>query len=231
MKTKLLLLFLFFSLLGNAQINKDHLIPMLSESEMSDEQHEYYINVRTVLLRGLSDEPLIRYRVQYPFETECVLDIEYSESNDNFYLIYRTCKENIWGNENWTYVEFEEYERKIDPYSVAIIHSLFLSILKQTRYNDKYIFADESVDHHFYAWSEDFGLMSGMASSPSRYGDIIKEFASICNTLIGFSKGGDSVISFDEMLQYRISKLQMKLYFSITENEMENLIYRLEIED
>ena len=79
-RTVLPILFSLVSLVGFAQ--NDHLEPIGGYFDMYSHQYEYYANIRSILFKGMLDNPVLRYFVIPSFETEYVVQVDRGEANN-----------------------------------------------------------------------------------------------------------------------------------------------------
>ena len=210
MKLRFLLLFILIPILTKAQGYSyyDHLIPGSDIYSIFDYQFDYYSNVRTVLFKGLSDKPEVRFLVMPSFTSENVLDIQKDNKEDKYYLVYRICERMIWSNKNKEEIKVKEYKAEFDSASVQLIKSLFLKAIKQTKYPEIEIDGRDGITYHFFAW--DYGLKTGTVWSPQT--PKMRQLVEIGNELINLAKKSDgSIISFNKNFIKDIEKLDKEL--------------------
>ncbi len=208
MKLRFLLLFIVIPILCRAQTYADHLIPDCGIYGIFDYQFDYYSNVRTVLFKGLSDKPEVRFLVMPSFTPENVLDIQKDNKEDKYYLVYRICERMIWTNKNWEEVKVKEYKAEIDFKSVQLMKSLYLKAIKQTKHPEEEELGMDGVNYYFFAW--DYGLKTGTVWSPQT--PKMRQLVEIGNELINLAKKSDSsIISFNKNFIKDIEKLDKEL--------------------
>lgn len=186
---------------SKSQNTSDHLIPDKSIWSLFDYQFVYYSNIRNVLMKDLSNDPKIRLVSLPSFSPESVLQIDKST------LIYRIPNQMIWSNNNQANIEVKEYRVEIDSRSVALIKSLFLKAIRQTRYPETKIWGLDGIYYYFLAWGN--GLESGKTWSPNTPN--MQKLVEIGEKLIELAKTKTELISFDEDFTLEIENLNKNL--------------------
>lgn len=154
-----ILIFTITDLLGQDNLVHDHGI-----FDLYKFQFEYYSKIRTILFDGLSESPTARLLVMPSFTPESVLSIEREETSEKYFLIYHTCEGMIWLSEKPETVKVKKYKKEITEESVALIKSLFLNFIIQTRYPDFDLGGNDGITYTFAV--QEFGMKSGTTWSP-----------------------------------------------------------------
>lgn len=199
-----LIFLLILPVQSRPQNNGKHLKPVNGIFGIHNFQFEYYSKIRKVLLRDLSDSPVIRFLVIPSFSPEKVVDIEYDAANKKYYLVHQICKEMIWHNETWQKVKTKRYKTEMDKNSVKIIKSLFKKALNQTKFPKKETMVLDGINYFFFY--NDYGLKVGTVWSPPK-GSPMKELVDIGNQLITFSGEEKSIITFEKKFIKQIQDL------------------------
>ena len=208
---KLILLFLIiFSGICNAQRNGDHLEPANSIFDIYDFRFEYYSKVRKVLFDGLSDRPEIRFLTIPSFITERVLQVDYDENNDKYYITYHICENSIWYNQyekKPKQITVKKHKKEIEKQSVELIKSLYKEAIFQTKFQKKDWVGLDGANYYFYTEGN-----TGTIWSPSD-NTKMAQLVEISNELIRKTteNNNDTIIVFDNDFQEKIKNLIAQL--------------------
>lgn len=154
-------------IIGNlAYAQTDHLKPLNDIFTIFDYQFEYYSKVRTVLFKGLSDGPEIRFLIMPSFTPENVLDIEFDRKNNKYLLVHHICEKMIWANKNWNQNNVIVYKKDISKEYVDSIKALFKIAISRTRYSDEKMLGLDGTNFQFAM--NDYGLKTGYVWSPNQ---------------------------------------------------------------
>ena len=210
---KILRLIITIILLGNfgiikAQKNSDHLEPVGGIYEIYDFEFEYYSKVRKVLFKGLTDSPEIRFQIMPSFTPENVLDIEYDDENEKYYIIHHSCEKMIWYNKNWENVKVIKHKSEIDKQSVELLKSLFGKAISKTRYLENESLGFDGVQYYFSYRNST--TKSGTKWSPKKETKIGK-LVEIGSELIELVKTEKMKVKINKELKEKIGKLIIEL--------------------
>ncbi|MDR2148277.1 MAG: carboxypeptidase-like regulatory domain-containing protein, partial [Tannerella sp.] len=193
-----------------AKINNEHLEP----SDGIFDGSAYHSKVRQILFNGLTDAPEIRLLVMPAFTPENVLDIEYDENKNKYYLKYHICDKNVWYNKNSHKIKVFKYKTEIDKESVELIKSLIETAVDQARFppqpgeDDEIVVKADGVRYYFTG--KNHGLKTGVTHSPAK-GTLMERLVDIGNQLIELAKSGKKITKLDDNLYRKIENLTEEL--------------------
>ena len=136
----LLILFSFICLNGLAQKLEslsnypDHLEPV---GWNFGTVNDYYVNIRSILFKGLPYDLQVRYLVIPSFQTEYVMQIDRDNVTKKYYVNVRRAKQSIWKTEDKSTVEVEKWRNIISQEDVDLIKQLYSNAIMKTQYIKK----------------------------------------------------------------------------------------------
>ncbi len=170
MKNKIvLILFSLICLNGLAQSlgssKDDHLEPVEGYFDMYNYRHEYYANIRSILLKGLAERAEIKYLVKPSFEAEYVLQVELDPQSRKNTICVKKAKESIWYAKDKSKIEVETWRNSISQEDVDLIKQLYRNAILKTQYVVRDGMGLDGTTYFFTV--SDRGMMSGQTWSPS----------------------------------------------------------------
>lgn len=197
MKSKIV--FILFSLVclnGLAQTGSgkdDHLEPDNGYFDMYSHRYEYYANIRSILFKGLSENPRVRYMAFPSFSTEYVWQIERDPQSRKNTIVVKWAKESIWETKDKSTITVETWRNSLSQEDADLIAQLYLNALLKTRYVVRNSIGLDGCTYYFTV--NESGKMSGQTWSPqsgSNTGKLVNISQAILNeamskTFVGLS--------------------------------------------
>jgi hypothetical protein len=211
-----ILIFLFSIISWNGFSQDDHLEPDDGYFDLQKYSYEYYSKIRSILFKGLSDSPEIRYFVKPSFDTEYVLQIEYDRDNDNYFIVFQRAKESIWYKKDKQNIIVEIKRNRISKGDVELIKDLYINAIKKTQFIERDIIGLDGTTYVFTVF--DFGLKTGQTRSPKK-DTKMDELIHISEKLIGETKAMD-FLGLSHRLKNKIKELSDRIALSNEESEL-----------
>ena len=179
------------------------LVPVHGYFDLYEFEYEYYDNLKQILFEDLTDSPMIRYLVTPSFKPEYAFQIERGEKKNQYYIIYRCAKENIWYSENKSEVEVISKKRRISQKDVELITKLYSNVINRARFRKNHISGNDGTNYFFSVW--EWETKSGQAWSPYK-GSALFELVEISEKILLEA----TAVNFNTNLKKRIKKLSDK---------------------
>lgn len=204
-RTVLPILFSLVSLVGFAQ--NDHLEPIGGYFDMYSHQYEYYANIRSILFKGMLDNPVLRYFVIPSFTTEYVVQVDRGEANNNYYINVRRGKQSIWYEKDKSKIEVEKWRNSISSEDVELIKQLYRNAILKTQYVVRNSIGLDGTSYYFTV--NDMGPMSGQTWGPR--GSNMKKLVDISEAIMNEAKSS-TFVGLSAPLRAQIKELTLALY-------------------
>jgi len=204
--TILVILFSLVSLAGFAQ--NDHLEPIGGYFDMYSHQYEYYANIRSILFKGMLDNPVLRYLVIPSFETEYVLQVDRGEANNKYYINVRRGKQSIWYEKDKSKIEVEKWRNSISLEDLELIKQLYRNAILKTQYVVRNTIGMDGTRYYFSV--NDMGSMSGQTWSPGK-GSTMEKLVNISEAIMNEAKA-TTFVGFSAPLRAQIKELTLALF-------------------
>lgn len=161
----------------NEQIEaQDHLEPEQGDLTAYDFSLEYHSNVRSYLLKSLSDRPIVRMVVLPSFTPEYVISLD--QIGDDYYQVTKIeMDSNIWYSRNPEEIKRSVKTKMINSEIADSLSSLYLIALSKTKYPAEPMIYTDGINYHFAAVAN-FGVHTATKHSP-RQGTRIAQLVEI----------------------------------------------------
>ena len=149
---------------------QDHLVPATGYFSSYDYASGYYSKVQQILLKGLTDSPMLRVVVVPSFAPEYVISLE--QTNQTYTLRCVESRTSIWGavqTKSAAPVGVESHAAVISPETARAVAEAFNAAIDQAHYPapaTRRILTD-GVVYHFVSFRVGLGLREGTAHSPA----------------------------------------------------------------
>lgn len=168
-KTRLLTI-LLLSLVAVPLHAQDHLIPATGYFSSYSYASEYYPRVQATLLKGLSNNPVLRIVVLPSFSQEYVLSLE--QQARTYTLRCVKSRTSIWEalQQKKPLPLTDSHAATLSPEAARAVAEAFNAALDQTHYpspKTRRVVMD-GVNYHFVSFRGGLGLREGTAHSPTR---------------------------------------------------------------
>lgn len=223
MKTKLLLILCaLVSLNGIAQSNNvvkdDHLNPEEAIFDMYDHHVEYYSNIRSVLMKGLKENPTVRYVVVPSFDVEYLFQIDCDYQKNTYEIVVCRAKESIWDTKDKSKIRVETWHNSLSKDDADLIITLFrraVAGVKNPEVSlDKKSIHEARLDgtNHFFSCREltPMGVRTGVTWSPPA-GSKMERLVNLSDRITEWAKGNKGTVVLPDELKTVIVSMTNEL--------------------
>ena len=191
-----------------AQKGFDNLEPVAGFFGIYDFEFEYYSKVKKVLFTGLSDSPEIRFQVFPSFSSEYVLDIEFNQEDNTYYLVYHIAETSIWDTDNWGTIEVNSTKKPISKEAAELVKRLFEKAILKTHYPERPRMGNDGTTYYFSV--KEYGQRTGKVWSPSK-GTKMSKLVAVGQILKKLSMDSKEQVEFDNLTVEFIEGLIIEL--------------------
>ncbi len=169
---------------------------------------DYQLNVRKILLTGLSTQPVFRMVCLPSFSSEWVVDIEPDESR-GLSVITVTSEQQIWysvhmrGDNRPLKAEDVRTDMKkatIDSQTAHRVHDIIQMILAEVQYPKTATLGLDGSTYHFSSWRELLGCRYGKTWSPEK-GSRAYKLVALGEQLRKYALEGGTTVALNELLK------------------------------
>ncbi|WP_338767544.1 hypothetical protein WAF17_06030 [Bernardetia sp. ABR2-2B] len=186
-------------------LENDHLEPIESIFSKSSWEDKYNIKIKEVLLKGLSDSPLLRFQIFPSWGTESILQIEFDRKEKQYYLVYHESDKNISHLEENESTTIHKYKKAIQSSDVKLIENIFEGAIFQAKYSQSSNAMTDGVRYYFSV-----RYRVGQVSSPyeeTNMGKLVR----LGYSLMDLAKNDNPNIVFNELIMKNIEYLTENL--------------------
>lgn len=211
MKHKIIpLLFSLMCLNGLAQTGsgkEDHLEPDNGYFGMYSHEYEYFANIRSILFKGLSESPRVRYMAFPSFATEHVWQIERDPQSRKNTIVVKWAKESIWETKDKSTITVDTWRNSLSQEDADLIAQLYLNALLKTQFVVRNSIGLDGATYYFYV--NESGKMSGQTWSPR--GPNMRKLVEISQTIMKEAMS-TSFVGLSAPLRAQIKELTAALF-------------------